>query len=84
MKKPRYTEQQIAQARAAAGGGTLHGRGVSRERPAVEMNTSWTSARVAAVLGRLVVERGAPVIISIDIGSAFYSEPWRHNARSRS
>jgi hypothetical protein len=55
MKKPRYTEQQIAQARAAAGGDTLHGRGVSWECLAVEVNTSLTSARVVAVLGRVVV-----------------------------
>jgi hypothetical protein len=50
----------------------------------VEVNTSLTNARVVAVLGRLVVEREAPVIISVDNGSEFYSEPRQHKTRPQS
>ena len=45
----------------------------TRECLAVEVDTSLVSARVVAVLGRLVQARGAPAVISVDNGSEFYS-----------
>jgi putative transposase len=39
----------------------------------VEVDTSLISARVVAVLNRLVQARGTPAIISVDNGSEFYS-----------
>ena len=45
----------------------------TRECLAVEVDTSLVSARVVAVLARLVQARGAPRLISVDNGSEFYS-----------
>ncbi len=45
----------------------------TRECLAVEVDTSLISARVVAVLTRLVLARGAPAVISVDNGSEFYS-----------
>jgi putative transposase len=45
----------------------------TRECLAVEVDTSLISARVVAVLDRLVQARGAPAVISVDNGSEFYS-----------
>ena len=44
----------------------------TRECLAVEVDTSLVSARVVAVLTRLVQARGAPAVISVDNGSEFF------------
>jgi putative transposase len=58
----------------------------TRECLAVEVDTSLVSARVVAVLSRLVAARGAPSVISVDNGSEFYArttDSWayRHGVR---
>jgi putative transposase len=45
----------------------------TRECLAVEVDVSLPSARVVGVLERLVAERGAPAVITVDNGSEFYS-----------
>jgi putative transposase len=58
----------------------------TRECLAVEVDTSLVSARVVAVLARLVQARGAPAIISVDNGSEFYSrttDSWAYQAGVR-
>jgi len=55
----------------------------TRECLAVEVDTSLVSARVVAVLARLVQARGAPRLISVDNGSEFYSrttDSWAYQA----
>jgi putative transposase len=55
----------------------------TRECLAVEVDTSLISARVVAVLDRLVQVRGAPAIISVDNGAEFYSrttDSWAYQA----
>jgi putative transposase len=58
----------------------------TRECLAVEVDTSLISARVVAVLDRLVHTRGAPAIISVDNGPEFYSrttDTWAYQAGVR-
>ena len=45
----------------------------TRECLAVEVDVSLVSARVVRVLERLVGQRGAPAVITVDNGSEFYS-----------
>jgi putative transposase len=45
----------------------------TRECLAVEVDVSLTSARVVSALEQLVNARGAPVVITVDNGSEFYS-----------
>lgn len=45
----------------------------TRECLAVEIDVSLASARVVSVLERLVRERAAPAVITVDNGSEFYS-----------